>query len=213
MSLTTFRTPDPACGHRGCWDGWAEPLATVPNLITGVRTVAAVVLAALAVIRHDEVLLVAALLTYWVGDILDGMVARALHQETRAGAVFDVVTDRVCCVAFWLPWAVWHPEVAVPVFLYLLEFAAVDTLLSLLWVRWPLTSCNYVERVDHWVWRLNWWPPAKSVNTAALVLFAVIWPMPVVASLLVAAVLVVKLWSLHRLYSLLPAPPPGCAAA
>lgn len=209
----SYRTPDPRCGHRGCYDGWRESLLTVPNLITLTRTLLALVLAATAVSSGSRRLLVAALLSYWVGDILDGIVARALHQETRAGALFDVLADRACCVAFWLPWAVWHPGVTVPVFLYLFEFVLVDGLLSSLWLAWPLTSCNYVERVDGPVWRLNWWPPAKSVNTAALVIFAVVWHLPVVATLLVAAVLAVKTWSLLRLHAMLPAPPPGCAAA
>lgn len=180
--------------------------------MTLVRTVAALILAATAVSAGSTTLLIAALLTYWTGDILDGILARALRQETRAGALFDVLSDRACCVSFWLPWAVWHPEVAVPIFLYLFEFVLIDGLLSTLWLAWPLTSCNYVERVDHWVWRLNWWPPAKSVNTAALVLFAVVWTLPVVATLLVAGVLVVKVWSLLRLHAMLPAPPPGCSA-
>lgn len=188
-------------------------MSTIPNAVTLARTIASLILATWAVSTGSPGILVAALLTYWVGDIADGFLARRFEQETRAGALFDVLSDRACSVAFWLPWAVWHPDVVIPVFLYLFEFVLVDGLLSTLWLAWPLTSCNYVERVDHWVWRLNWWPPAKSVNTAALVIFAVIWNLPVVATLLVALVLVVKSWSLVRLHAMLPAPPPGCAAA
>ena len=33
---------------------------------------------------------------YWVGDIADGWAARRLGQETRAGAVLDIVSDRAC---------------------------------------------------------------------------------------------------------------------
>ena len=33
---------------------------------------------------------------YWVGDILDGWSARRLDQETRLGAVLDIVSDRAC---------------------------------------------------------------------------------------------------------------------
>lgn len=207
-----WTSPSPACGHRGCWDGWPEPWWTWANLVTVVRTVGALALAAVAVTASSEQLLLASLAVYWVGDLLDGLVARVLHQETRGGALLDVLTDRACSLAFWLPWAVWHPESAWPVALYVLEFVVVDGLLSVVWLAWPLLSCNYVERVDRAVYRWNWWPPAKAVNTAGLLLLVVLWPRPWLALAFVMAVLVVKVASLRRLTSLLPAPGPGCAS-
>ena len=206
-----WTTPAPACGHHGCWDGWAEPITTWPNLVTAVRTVAALALTGLALTRGSELLLLVGLATYWVGDVLDGLLARLLRQETRAGALLDVLADRACSVAFWLPWAFWHPDAVWPVLLYLLEFAVVDGVLSVAWLAWPLLSCNYVERVHALVYRLNWWPPAKVVNTAGLLLLVVVWPQPVLATAFVAAVLVVKAVSLALLHRALPAPPPGCA--
>ena len=41
-------------------------------------------------------LLALAYAVYWVGDILDGWSARRLGQETRLGAVLDIVSDRAC---------------------------------------------------------------------------------------------------------------------
>jgi phosphatidylglycerophosphate synthase len=201
----------PVCGHRGCWDGWPEPLRTWPNLVTAVRTVLALLLAALAVTTSRDELLLASIAVYWGGDILDGLLARWLHQETRGGALFDVLADRACSVAFWVPWAMWHPDAVWPVFGYLLEFVVVDGVLSVTWLAWPLLSCNYVERVHPLVYRLNWWPPAKVVNTAGLVLLVVVWPQPLLAVLFVGAVLVVKVVSLVKLHDALPAPGPGCA--
>jgi phosphatidylglycerophosphate synthase len=209
---TWWRSPAPACGHHGCWDGWAEPLATWPNLVTALRTIAALLLSAAAVSTGRQDLLLAALAVYWAGDVADGALARRLGQETRGGALFDVLADRACSVAFWLPWVLWHPESVWPVMLYLFEFAVVDGLLSVAWLAWPLLSCNYVERVHGQVYRLNWWPPAKAVNTAGLVLLVVVWPQPLLAVLFVAAVLAVKVASLVRLHAALPAPGPGCAA-
>jgi len=208
-----WTTPDTACGHRGCWDGWPEPWTTWANLVTGVRTVAAVALAIAAVATSRLDLLLVSLAVYWVGDVVDGQVARRLRQETRRGALLDVLTDRVCSVAFWVPWALWHPDVMWPVALYLLEFAVVDTVLSIAWLGFPLTSCNYVERVDRAVYRWNWWAPAKAVNTAGLVVLVVVWPQPLLASAFVLAVLAVKVASLRLLVRRLPGPGPGCAAA
>lgn len=206
-----WTTPEPACGHRGCWDGWGEPWWTWANLVTLVRTVAALGLAAAAVMQGSTALLFASLAVYWAGDVLDGALARRLRQETRGGALFDVLADRACSLAFWLPWAVWHPESAGPVALYVLEFAVVDAVLSVMWLSWPLLSCNDVDRVDRAVYRWNWWPPAKAANTAGLFVFVVLWPAPWLATAFVLAVLVVKVVSLRRLTGLLPAPGPGCA--
>jgi CDP-diacylglycerol--glycerol-3-phosphate 3-phosphatidyltransferase len=74
-------------------------LVNVPNAITAVRTAGSVGLAVAALTHRSAHLLVAAYLVYWVGDILDGAAARALRQETRAGAVFDIVADRACTSA------------------------------------------------------------------------------------------------------------------
>ena len=72
------------------------PFATVPNVVTATRTVIAVVLGATAVAAGDLTLLAVAYAVFWVGDIADGWSARRLGQETRAGAVFDIVCDRAC---------------------------------------------------------------------------------------------------------------------
>lgn len=207
-----WTTPPAACGHRGCWDGWTEPWRTWANLVTVARTLVALGLAAAAIRTGRQELLLASLAVYWAGDVLDGLVARRLRQETRGGALLDILSDRACSLAFWVPWAVWHPESAWPVALYVLEFVVVDGLLSVAWLAWPLLSCNYVDRIDTHVHRWNWWPPAKAVNTAGLLVFVVLWPAPWVASAFVVAVLVVKVLSLRRLTGLLPAPGPGCSA-
>ena len=208
-----WRAPSPRCGHAGCWDGWAEPWGTWANGVTTLRTVLCLALAALAVGWGRQDLLLAALAVYWAGDVADGAIARRLGQETRGGALFDVIADRACSLAFWLPWAVWHPDVVWPVALYVLEFAVVDAVLSVMWLAWPLLSCNYTARVDRLVHRLNWWAPAKVLNTAGLVVLVVVWPSPWLASGFVLAVLGVKVFSLRRLSGLLPAPGPGCAQA
>ena len=69
-------------------------LGTVPNIITVVRTVAAVVIGGAGVAASSLVLLAVAYAVYWVGDIADGWCARRLGQETRIGAVLDIVLFR-----------------------------------------------------------------------------------------------------------------------
>src|SRR6185312_15929307 len=68
------------------------PLRTVPNYITAVRTVAAVTVGVAALVAGSVVFLAVAYGIYWIGDMLDGWAARRLGQETRAGAVLDIVS-------------------------------------------------------------------------------------------------------------------------
>ena len=159
--------------------GWAYApdarVLTGATVVTIVRTLVATVLAFLAT-RADTPdttlrLLVASLAAYWAGDILDGAYARWRDQETRFGGMLDVVCDRACALAFYVGVA-WHlPGLALPVAVYLLEFAVADMILSLAFVAWPLLSPNYFYLVDRTIWRWNWSKTAKALNSS---LFAVV---------------------------------------
>jgi phosphatidylglycerophosphate synthase len=170
-------------------------LVNVPNAITAVRTAVAVVLAVTALTQRSAHLLVAAYLIYWIGDILDGASARALRQETRAGAVFDIVADRACTSACAAALVVLRPETAWPIAIFLVQFMVIDQLLSLTFLRWPLLSPNHFAAVDRRVHRWNWSPPAKVLNTAAVVILALLTP-PAVAVRFALAVTAVKVVSL-----------------
>jgi phosphatidylglycerophosphate synthase len=170
-------------------------LVNVPNAITAVRTAAAVGLAVAALTHRSAHLLVAAYLIYWTGDILDGLAARALGQETRTGAVFDIVADRACTSACAAALVVLRPATALPIAVFLVQFMVVDQLLSLMFLRWPLLSPNYFASVDRRIHRWNWSPPAKALNTAAVVILAICTPAPVSVTF-AAAVAAVKAVSL-----------------
>jgi phosphatidylglycerophosphate synthase len=185
-------------------------VVNVPNAITLVRTVSAVCLASTAITANSTALLVAAYLTYWAGDILDGLVARSLGQETRAGAVFDILADRACtsvCVAGLL---MIRPDMAVPVTVFFIQFMVVDNLLSLAFLRWPLLSPNHFAQVSAGIYRWNWSPPAKALNTGALVVLIAVSTSPIAPTVLAVAVTVVKLASLLALLRL-PDPHAGDA--
>lgn len=168
------------------------PLLTVPNGITVIRTPAAVTVGVAAVVAGSVPLLVVAYGVYWLGDVLDGLAARRLHQETRAGAVLDIVSDRACTAVLCVGLVALVPDAAALVFLP--SFMVLDTMLSLAFLCWPVISPNYFHLVDRRVWTLNWSPPAKAVNTAG-VIGAVAFGHYLVALVLALAVLVVKLWS------------------
>jgi len=184
----------------------AETLVwTAADVITGVRTLAAVVLGVLSLQLHDPALLVAAYAAYWIGDVLDGAVARRTGTERRAGAVLDIVADRTCAGLLAVCFLVFRPDMAVPVALFVVQFMLVDCVLSLSFLRWPIRSPNYFYVVNRAVHRLNWSVPAKAANTALLLIVMVAVGSPLLASLLAAAQLVLKAASLSVVARLLAA--------
>ena len=156
-------------------DVWADPaqerLWTAANGVTAVRTLGALVLASIAAAESSLLLLVASLVCYAVGDVLDGAVARWLKCETRIGACLDILSDRLCAGAFYVGLIWLEPGLAPAVLVYLVQFMVVDALLSLVFLAWPLRSPNYFYAVDHKVWLWNWSKPGKVVNSS---LFAVV---------------------------------------
>jgi CDP-diacylglycerol---glycerol-3-phosphate 3-phosphatidyltransferase len=192
-------------------DVWSDPaqerIGTSATVITFVRTIISVVLAALAAQQESLTLLVAALVVYWVGDSLDGFVARIRGCETRIGAVLDILCDRFCAASFYLGLVWLQHDLALPVFLYLAEFMVIDCFLSIAFLAWPVRSPNYFYVIDRPIWAWNWSKPAKAVNSSLfavlLLLTGAVWLGVAIA----CALLVLKTASLVRLARIgLPVP-------
>lgn len=146
------------------------PFRTVANLVTVVRTTAAAILAIIALLADDRVpWLIAGYLTYWIGDSLDGLAARLLKQETRAGAVFDICSDRLNTGLLAAGLILHQPDLALPIGIFLINFMVVDQVLSLSFLLWPIVSPNYFGEVDQQVYRYNWSPPAKAINNIGII--------------------------------------------
>ncbi len=184
-------------------DVWADPaqerLATSATVITAVRTVASVVLAGWAAHERSLTLLVAALVVYWVGDSLDGFVARIRGCETRIGAVLDILSDRFCAAAFYLGLVWLQPEFAIPVFIYLAEFMVVDCFLSLAFLAWPVRSPNYFYVIDRPLWLWNWSKPGKAVNSSLFAVLLLVTGWAWLGAVIATGLLVLKCASLVRL--------------
>jgi CDP-diacylglycerol---glycerol-3-phosphate 3-phosphatidyltransferase len=188
-------------------DPTAERIATSATVITGVRTVAAVVLAGLAAQQGSLTLLVAALVVYWLGDMLDGFVARVRGCETRIGAVLDILCDRFCAASFYLGLMWLHHEFALPVMIYLAEFMVVDCFLSLAFLAWPVRSPNYFYVIDRPLWLWNWSKPGKAVNSSLFAVLLLVTGWVWVGVAIAVALLVLKCVSLARLARIgLPVP-------
>jgi CDP-diacylglycerol--glycerol-3-phosphate 3-phosphatidyltransferase len=178
-----------------------EPVRTVANVVTLVRTVASVALAVVALATVSVPLLIAAYGVYWVGDMADGWSARRLGQETRLGAVFDIVSDRACTILCAAAFIRIDGDVAVPIAAFLVQFAVLDTMLTLGFLYWPVLGPNDMHRVDRTIYRWNWSPPAKATNTALVVLLCLLG-LPIAATACAVAVGALKIWSLFRMRGL-----------
>lgn len=180
------------------------PFRTVPNAVTLVRTVVAVTIGCIGVASGDLVLLAVAYGVFWAGDIADGWSARKLGQETRAGAVFDIVCDRACTGILCVGVVASVPSALPVVVVFVLSFMVLDSMLSMAFLCWPVLSPNYFHLVDRRVWQLNWSPLAKAANTAGVV-GALALELFSVAFAVAAVVLGIKLWSARRVIGLLAA--------
>lgn len=68
----------------------------LPNVVTSVRIVLAIVIAWLLLQEGSERLIAGILLVVaWATDGLDGLLARRLNQATLAGSLFDLIADRL----------------------------------------------------------------------------------------------------------------------
>jgi CDP-diacylglycerol--glycerol-3-phosphate 3-phosphatidyltransferase len=187
-------------------------LYTWANLVTGIRIVVAFGLIAIGwqtgLLRWS----LYALVVYWVGDLLDGWLARVLRQETLLGAQFDILADRILVTLFYANYAAIRPAKAIAALAFLFEFAVLDTYLSNQFTRWPVLSPNYFYVVDRESWRWLWSKPAKAFNCGLVTLLLIglpsQWPALAVTLVLIA----IRLRFAHRMLLLtdrLPAPPPA----
>jgi CDP-diacylglycerol--glycerol-3-phosphate 3-phosphatidyltransferase len=174
-------------------------IATWANAVTALRTLVCVVLFTVAAARHSAAWNLAGLVTFWLLDIADGWLARRLHQETRLGAQFDILADRLLVALFYMNHLAWHHELVVPIALFLVQFMLLDHYLSNQFLRFDLLSPNYFHRVDRVIWGLNWSPPAKLFNTALVTVLLVGANAPGWATAAALALVAVKLYSLARL--------------
>jgi CDP-diacylglycerol--glycerol-3-phosphate 3-phosphatidyltransferase len=184
-----------------------ERVGTSATVVTAVRTVVAVVLAGYAAYQESLELLVASLVVYWVGDMLDGFVARLRGCETRIGASLDILSDRFCAAAFYLGLMWLEPGYAPAILIYLAEFMVVDCFLSLAFLAWPIRSPNYFFAVDRTLWLWNWSKLGKAVNSSLFAVLLLVTGWVWVGVVIATALMALKVASLVRLARIgLPVP-------
>lgn len=182
--------------------GVREPWFTWANVATAVRVVVCVAIFAYAAVEHDERWNYIGLGVYWALDVLDGFLARALDQETRLGAQMDILADRLLVAFFYLNFVALHPQLIVPVAMFLFQFMGIDHYLSNQFMRWPIKSPNYFHEIDRSIWAWNWSPAGKLLNSAVVTAVIVLTKSPLWSSLVCGAIIAVKIGSAIRMRAL-----------
>lgn len=189
MRSFLFRPKDSGCTY------------SEPNIITLVRLLSSVFFFVLAFSTQREVYNFIGLGIHWVGDWLDGVWARSFSQETILGAEIDIIADRVEMLFFFMNFLFFHPQLYLPVFLFILEFAFVDFYLSYQFVKFDIISPNYFYKVDRRVYLLNFTRLAKSINSSLVVLLLIFLPsLPWLAVMSGISLIMVKTYSIHLLF-------------
>jgi len=125
-----------------------ESLFSGANLITLARLVASLTFFSLAVLWQKEIYNYVGLAVHWAGDLLDGFWARLFRQRTVLGAEMDIIADRVETLFFFLNFINFHPQLVLPVVVYMINFAFVDFYLSYQFIKFDLISIDYFYLVD-----------------------------------------------------------------
>jgi CDP-diacylglycerol---glycerol-3-phosphate 3-phosphatidyltransferase len=179
-----------------------EPWFTWANVVTVVRTVIGLYIFTMAALLDSSVWNFVGLGVYWALDIADGNLARWLKQETRIGAQLDILSDRVLVIFFYFNYVGWHPEILVPMALFMFQFAFIDHYLSNQFMRWPILSPNYFYEVDRQIWLLNWTTLAKFINGMLMTILLVVTHSVWIASIISIIMIGVKVYSVARLWTL-----------
>jgi CDP-diacylglycerol---glycerol-3-phosphate 3-phosphatidyltransferase len=180
-------------------DPGMERLFTSATVVTFIRTAISLGFSLAGAHQGSKTLLVVGLIVYWVGDTLDGEIARWRNCETRIGAVIDMLSDRLNCAGFYLGLAWLDPIMAYPVSVYLFEFMVIDAFLSLAFVAWPIRSPNYFYAVDRRIWLWNWSRVGKAANSGLFAILLLVTGWWWLGLIIAVALLVLKCVSLRWL--------------
>ncbi len=188
-------------------DAGMERLFTSATVVTFIRTLIALGFSLAGAYQESLTLLVIGLFVYWVGDSLDGEVARWRNCETRTGAVIDMLCDRLNCAGFYLGFVWIEPIMAIPVSVYLFEFMVIDSFLSLAFLAWPIRSPNYFYAVDRRIWQWNWSRVGKAANSGAFAVLLLVTHWWWLGLIIALALLALKCVSLRWLLKIgIPVP-------
>jgi CDP-diacylglycerol--glycerol-3-phosphate 3-phosphatidyltransferase len=182
-----------------------ESIFSIPNVITLIRFVGSLFFFMLAIVKMNLTYNYIGLVIHWIGDVVDGNYARFFKQETIVGAEIDIIADRVEFLFFYIIFLIFRPELAIPVALFVINFAFIDFYLSYQFLKFDLISINHFYKVDQTVYKLNFSFLGKAANAVVITLALIFFPQFLLfATVFAVGLIVVKCYSIYRLYQLEP---------
>ena len=177
-----------------------ESLFSIPNIITLLRLSLSLTFFFLAIQKMNPSFNFIGLVIHWGGDLLDGIFARILKQETILGAEIDIIADRIEILFFYIILLFFNPSLLLPVAVYIINFAFVDFYLSYQFNKFDIISPNYFYKVDPLVHKLNFSVAGKFCNSTVVTLMLIFVPKLRLLAALIAGILIgVKIYSIYRL--------------
>jgi CDP-diacylglycerol--glycerol-3-phosphate 3-phosphatidyltransferase len=188
VNCRPFKPKDPQCFY------------SEPNIITLLRLFLSLAFFILAITKANPTYNFIGLGIHWSGDVLDGMYARKLKQETILGAEIDIISDRIETMFFHINYLFFHPQLFLPIAIYLINFAFFDYYLSYQFLKYDIISPNYFYKVDKTVYRLNFSLVGKFCNSTVITLILIFLPqLQIIAALFASILIGVKIFSIHLL--------------
>ena len=108
----------------------------------------------------------------WIGDALDGAVARFTDTESLSGAWLDFVGDRLCITTLCLV-LTRVADLGTAPLLFAVHYLTLDAIVTTAFRYFDIGSPNYFFLVDELMFRSNWSIPAKLLSQAPLALLLV----------------------------------------
>jgi len=171
-----------------------------PNILTLLRLFLSLTFFVLAIKEANPTYNFIGLGIHWSGDLLDGIYARKFKQETILGAEIDIISDRIETIFFHINYLFFHPQLFLPIAIYLINFAFFDFYLSYQFLKYDIISPNYFYKVDKTVYSLNFSLVGKFCNSTVVTLILIFLPqLQIIAALFGSILIGVKIYSIHLL--------------
>ena len=178
-----------------------EAKFSLANIVTYIRLALSLGFFITAIQTRDPLYNYIGLGIHWLGDVLDGWIARTFKQETLFGAEIDIIADRVEILFFFVIFLFFRPFLFLPVALYVIDFAFADFYLSYQFLKYGLISPNYFYKVDRRVFQLNYSPGGKFANSTVVTLWLIFLPrFWGVAAAMALLLIGIKIYSIRRLH-------------
>jgi hypothetical protein len=177
-----------------------ESIYSEANIFTLIRLTASIVFFMLAIINKQLLFLYTGFVIHWIGDFIDGFIARKFKQETIVGAEIDLIADRLEIILFYAIFLYFRPYLFLAASLYLIDYAFIDFFLGYQFNKFGLISPNYFFKVDNRVHLLNFSPGGKFLNSSVVTLTLIFLPQfHIFAAIIAIGLIIIKSYSIYLL--------------